>query len=448
MNSLGAVNEAASWPAGRRRWKRGQEARCGVGGAGMPCPMVEALEGRMLLAADLTLRVALAGRTVEPGGTLRAKLTLRNNGNSAAGAFDTTLALSTDKVFGNADDIPLITLALPGGLAAGAKRVAGSVSLTVPAGAPRGKFFLVGKVDSGNAVTESNKTNNTFVSSGRAVRVGPASSTVATVTITALSNGNAVTGSPAQFQVQRVGGSTAAPLTVFFTVAGTAVSGRDFLPLPGAVTIPSGERSATILVSPVFPVTATVPTTVTLILAPGPGYTLPAGGQTFATVALLNSTNLGVVAVPGTAATTAFLTPLVSPLFGTSTFVPLSQSVVFPVGTPFVTLPLGRLVAPLAPPTAFNTLGNALLLSPFGVPPFSTIPLTPVIPPIESPISFPTAINPFAAALNPVPFGTLPTFPGIPVVVENGGLQTLTTPFTVPAGTFFEAAPIGTFVSV
>ncbi|HWE93092.1 MAG TPA: CARDB domain-containing protein [Tepidisphaeraceae bacterium] len=443
MDSSGGLNDAMlrskKRPRALLRWKirRGPKASA----------IVEALEGRMLLAADLTLRVAFAGRTLEPGGTMRARVTVRNTGASAAGAFDTTLALSKDRIFGNADDIPLATLSQPDGLAAGAKHTTGSMVLTVPAGTARGKYFLVGKVDSGNAVTESNEGNNTFSSSGPAVRVGVVPAAPATVTITALSAANSLTGAPAQFLVQRTGGSSAA-LTVFYTFTGTAVSGLDFLPLTGSVTIPSGQQSATILVTPVPSVAMPVPRTITLSLVPGPGYTLSMGGQTSATVAILNFASLGVVAVPGTFSTQAFLTPLASPFVGTTTFVPLSQSAVFPVGTPFVTLPLGQFVAPLAPPTVFTTLGNVLLQTPFGPPPFSLIPLTPVIPPIESPLSFPITSNPFPNQLSPVPIGTVPLTNSASTVVVGGTIQTLTTPLILPAGTFFDATPIGTFAGV
>lgn len=46
-------------------------------------------------------------------------------------------------------------------------------------------------------------------------------------------------------------GSTAAPLTVYYSVYGSAVSGKDFVALPGQVVIPAGSSSATITVTPI-----------------------------------------------------------------------------------------------------------------------------------------------------------------------------------------------------
>jgi hypothetical protein len=46
-------------------------------------------------------------------------------------------------------------------------------------------------------------------------------------------------------------GSTAAPLTVYYTIGGTATPGADYPSLAGSVTIPAGQASATIDVAPV-----------------------------------------------------------------------------------------------------------------------------------------------------------------------------------------------------
>ncbi|MDB5290577.1 MAG: Peptidase and in, kexin, sedolisin [Phycisphaerales bacterium] len=279
------VNACTDGDRSKLMAKQNGGGRHGVGA------MAEALEQRTLLAADLTLRVAFSGRTFQPGATFHAKVTVRNIGDSAAGAFATTLALSNDKVFGNADDIPMAILTEPGGLAAGAKDVE-SVVLTVPSVATNGKHFLVGKVDSGNAVAESNESNNVFVSS-RVVRVGPKSA--------------------------------------------------------------------------------------------------------------------------------------------------------FPVAAPIIILPLGQLVAPLAPSTAFTTLGNVVLLSPEGTPPFSVFGLTPVIPPIESPISFPITNNPFPQTISPAPFGSLPaTSPVISPTFDGLSFAALTSPASVSSGIFFDGSQIRT----
>lgn len=53
--------------------------------------------------------------------------------------------------------------------------------------------------------------------------------------------------SPATVRVLRTG-STAGPLTVHYTVAGTAATGADYVALPGAVTLPAGAAEALITV--------------------------------------------------------------------------------------------------------------------------------------------------------------------------------------------------------
>jgi len=53
-----------------------------------------------------------------------------------------------------------------------------------------------------------------------------------------------------EWRVTRTG-STAQPLQVNYTIGGDAVSGVDFKALAGGVTIPAGQQSATISVSPI-----------------------------------------------------------------------------------------------------------------------------------------------------------------------------------------------------
>ncbi len=54
----------------------------------------------------------------------------------------------------------------------------------------------------------------------------------------------------AAFQVRRYG-PTNADLTVFYSIAGTASNGIDYVELPGSVTIPAGRRGTQIVVVPI-----------------------------------------------------------------------------------------------------------------------------------------------------------------------------------------------------
>jgi hypothetical protein len=72
---------------------------------------------------------------------------------------------------------------------------------------------------------------------------------VATVTVTATDGQAREPGTnTGRFTVTRTG-STAAPLTVFYDVAGTATPGSDYVTLPGSVIIPAGAATATITVT-------------------------------------------------------------------------------------------------------------------------------------------------------------------------------------------------------
>ncbi|NOS68533.1 MAG: PKD domain-containing protein [Verrucomicrobia bacterium] len=72
---------------------------------------------------------------------------------------------------------------------------------------------------------------------------------VTTVTIFPTGSGASETGGPGIFTVKRDGDLTSA-LVVFYTTNGTATSGLDYTPLPGAVTIPPGATSADFMLSP------------------------------------------------------------------------------------------------------------------------------------------------------------------------------------------------------
>ncbi|MCX6857023.1 MAG: alpha/beta hydrolase fold domain-containing protein, partial [Verrucomicrobia bacterium] len=77
----------------------------------------------------------------------------------------------------------------------------------------------------------------------------------------------------ATFSVVRSAGSAGA-ITVNYTVSGTATSGVDFNTLLGSVTIPAGQSSASITVTPINDALLESNETVTLTLQSGAGYTL------------------------------------------------------------------------------------------------------------------------------------------------------------------------------
>lgn len=79
---------------------------------------------------------------------------------------------------------------------------------------------------------------------------------------------------PGRFTVVCPSGPNASPLTVSYSVGGTAVPGVDYAPLPGTVTIPPGALASNIIVQPLGDNLATNQVSVTVNLSPATNYTL------------------------------------------------------------------------------------------------------------------------------------------------------------------------------
>ncbi|HEX5790195.1 MAG TPA: Calx-beta domain-containing protein, partial [Luteolibacter sp.] len=69
-------------------------------------------------------------------------------------------------------------------------------------------------------------------------------------------------------------GSTASPLTVHYTVSGTAVSGADFASIGTSVVIPAGQSSATVILTPTVDATEEAAETVVVTLEANAAYTI------------------------------------------------------------------------------------------------------------------------------------------------------------------------------
>ncbi len=95
------------------------------------------------------------------GGSFSVTDTAKNQGNASAGAFKVGYYLSADKV---AKAKSLTGNRAITSLAAGATSY-GTESVTVPSGTASGTYYLLACSDYGNAVAESNETNNCLASS-------------------------------------------------------------------------------------------------------------------------------------------------------------------------------------------------------------------------------------------------------------------------------------------
>lgn len=124
---------------------------------------IESLEQRQLLAADLTL-ASLSFVEVEPAGAnvhIATTLFIGNSGDLGLIANNVRLegVLSTDPIFGNADDVLLDLDFVDLNLIAGAA-ASGSISGNVTLAEYQEANFLLIRVDSDDAVNEDNEGNN------------------------------------------------------------------------------------------------------------------------------------------------------------------------------------------------------------------------------------------------------------------------------------------------
>ena len=175
-------------------------------------------------------------------------------------------------------------------------------SVTIPAGAAAANI-LVQPIN--DTRMEGNETVVVTLSSRAAYTIGSPSSATVTitnderVTIAALdataTEAGATTGA---FRVSRTG-STASPLTVFYSVAGTATPGTDYTSLPGSVTIPAGAATANILIQPINDTRMEGNETVVVTLSSRAAYTI--GSPSSATVTIINDERVTIAALDATA---------------------------------------------------------------------------------------------------------------------------------------------------
>jgi outer membrane protein assembly factor BamB len=121
------------------------------------------------------------------------------------------------------------------------------------------------------------------------------------VTVTAPDAAASETGpDPGTFRFSRTGSTTAA-LTVQYTVGGSAVA-ADYTPaLSGSVTIPAGQASADVVITPVDDTAVEGPETVTATITPNAAYTV--GTPSAATVTIADNDRSDVVLCNGVPAT-------------------------------------------------------------------------------------------------------------------------------------------------
>jgi subtilase family serine protease len=112
--------------------------------------------------SDLTPTVVSTSATVlAPGSAFTLSNTIKNQGVFPASSFTVAFHLSTNATFGDGDDIAFSTTRTVASLATGATSVA-NTSLTIPASAPAGMYYVCANADDGAAVSESDEGNNSL----------------------------------------------------------------------------------------------------------------------------------------------------------------------------------------------------------------------------------------------------------------------------------------------
>jgi hypothetical protein len=129
--------------------------------------------------------------------------------------------------------------------------------------------------------SESDETVTVTLTPDPAYTVGTPNSDTVTISdndppVVTVDASDAAAGEPAdngEFTVTRTG-PVAGPLTVNYTITGTATGGPDYTALSGTVTIPSGQASATMPVNVIDDTEIEGDETVTVTLTPDPAYTI------------------------------------------------------------------------------------------------------------------------------------------------------------------------------
>jgi Calx-beta domain-containing protein len=181
------------------------------------------------------------------------------------------------------------------GTATAADYVATTRRLTFPPGTVRQAFTVAVR---GDAVSESDETffatltnpMNATIKRARAKAIivnddAAAAAAATRVTIAATTSTAAEGRINGAFTVTRAG-STTAPLSVRYTVTGTATATTDYRALSGTLTIPAGAASAKILVVPIADTIVESGETVVVTLTPGTGYSV--GAPFAATVKIID----------------------------------------------------------------------------------------------------------------------------------------------------------------
>lgn len=183
------------------------------------------------IGGDLIVSAVTVPSRLGAGGSFAVTATTTNQGGGDAGASVTQFYLSTDVLLDAGDPLLGGSQAIAG-LAAGTSS-SGSTTITIPTGLASGSYYFFTKADAGNAVSETQETNNTTI---KGVVIGPdlfASSAFVTSPSTPGSQ------TPVTETVTNQGGGTAGPtVTRFYLSTDSTLDAADAV-LAGSRAVPA-----------------------------------------------------------------------------------------------------------------------------------------------------------------------------------------------------------------
>jgi len=122
--------------------------------------VVESLERRALMSADLTVgALSIDEASASAGSEIHTQFTYTNLGDAFGGPWNIELRLSSDDVWGNADDIVLAVEREDEDLESGQSSTERE-SVIVPGGTAAGTYRLGVFIDSSGEITENSESNN------------------------------------------------------------------------------------------------------------------------------------------------------------------------------------------------------------------------------------------------------------------------------------------------
>jgi subtilase family serine protease len=179
--------------------------------------------GIINIGPDLTVSALTAPATAVAGGTISVSDTAKNQGGGTAGASTTRFYWSTNTALDASDQVMGSRSVEP--LAGGAS-TSSTMTLTVPATAGAGSYYVIAQADGSSEVTETTETNNTRASA--AIKVGP-DLVVTAVSVPSSGAAGAIIAATESTKNQGAGPATASSTGFYLSVNSTISPDDEFI---------------------------------------------------------------------------------------------------------------------------------------------------------------------------------------------------------------------------